>query len=76
MKSKTSITLSGAILNGIDEHSTDFRSRSEFIETAVRHFIAHLERQESQRRDLEIINCRAEVLNREAEDVLGYQVPL
>ena len=29
-----------------------------------------------ERRDLEIINRRAEALNAEAEDVLSYQVPL
>jgi len=76
MKSKISITLSGALLCGIDEHAGDFKSRSEFIETAVRYFIAHLDRREAERNDLEIINRRADALNREAEDVLSYQVPL
>jgi metal-responsive CopG/Arc/MetJ family transcriptional regulator len=76
MKTKTSVTLSGTLLHGIDKHAEEFNSRSEFIEAAVRHFIAHLERREAERRDLEIINRRAESLNKEAEDVLRYQVPL
>ena len=76
MKTKTSITLSSTLLHGIDEIAGDFKSRSDFIEAAVRHFIAHLERKEMEQRDLEIINNRAELLNREAKDVLDYQVPL
>ena len=35
MKSKTSITLSQSILKGMDEFLADFKSRSDFIETAV-----------------------------------------
>jgi metal-responsive CopG/Arc/MetJ family transcriptional regulator len=76
MKTKTSITLSSALLRGIDEHARKFRSRSEFIEAAVQYFIGHLDRYETERRDLEIINERAEALNEEAEDVLSYQAPL
>ena len=72
MKTKTSITLSSTLLHEIDEIPGDFRSRSDFIEAAVRHFIAHLERKETEQRDLEIINNRAEFLNKEAEDVLNY----
>ena len=76
MKTKTSIILSGTVLHGIDEHAADFRSRSEFIETAVRYFLAYLNRREAERKDLEIINRCADALNKEAEDVLNYQVPL
>ena len=76
MKTKTSITLSGTLLSGIDEYAREFKSRSEFIEAAVRHFIAHLDRKEMELKDLEIINRRADSLNEEAEDVLKYQVPL
>ena len=68
------MTLDGGLLQGIDEHASEYRSRSEFIETAVQYFIAHLEREEAERRDVEIFNRRADALNAEAEDVLGYQV--
>ena len=76
MKSKMSITLNGALRRGIEDRFGEFRSRSEFIEAAVQFFIAHLEREEAERRDVEILNRRADALNAEAEDVLGYQVIL
>ncbi|MDL1959538.1 MAG: ribbon-helix-helix domain-containing protein [Deltaproteobacteria bacterium] len=76
MKVKTSITLSEEVLETIDLHIGKYRSRSEFLETAARKFIAQLVRKEADRRDLEIINRRADSLNAEAEDVLTYQVPL
>ncbi len=76
MKVKTSITLSGDILQAIDLHGSEFRSRSEFLETAARKFLAYLARMKAERRDLSIINKNADKLNAEAEDVLSYQVSL
>ena len=76
MKVKTSITLSEDLLDDIDRRSGEFRSRSEFIETAARSFLRQLSRRELEQRDLNIINLRADILNAEAEDVLGYQVTL
>jgi len=86
MKIKTSITLSNEVLKAIDLYIGAYRSRSEFIETATRKFIAQLARKEAERRDLELINRHrrdlelinrhVDSLNAEAEDVLTYQVPL
>jgi metal-responsive CopG/Arc/MetJ family transcriptional regulator len=76
MKVKTSITLSADLLKAIDRRGSEFASRSEFLETAARGFLASLARQEAERRDLEIINRRADALNAEARDVLKYQVEL
>ncbi|MEA3358029.1 MAG: ribbon-helix-helix domain-containing protein [Thermodesulfobacteriota bacterium] len=76
MKIKTSITLSDEVLKAIDLHAGEYRSRSEFIETAARKFITYLARKEAERRDLELINRHSNFLNAEAEDVLTYQVPL
>ena len=76
MKQKTSITLTDAVFHRIEERARRFRSRSEFIEAAVQHFVAHLERKEAEERDLEILNRDADKLNREAKDVLDYQVPI
>ena len=76
MKVKTSITLSNEILKAIDMHIGAYRSRSEFLETAARKFIAQLARKKAEQRDLEIINRHADSLNAEAEDVLTYQVSL
>lgn len=76
MKIKTSITLSDEILKAIDLHIGAYRSRSEFLETAARFFIEQLKKKEAEQRDLEIINKNADTLNGEADDVLGYQIPI
>ncbi len=70
---KTSITLSEDLIRDVDSLVADSGNRSEFIEAAVRHFIAGQKRDEQNRRDLEIINRRHARLNKEAEDVLGFQ---
>ncbi len=76
MKVKTSITLSEDILEAVDKHSKPDKTRSELIETAVRGFINQLERNEINSRDLSIINKYSKRLNKEAADVLHYQVDL
>jgi metal-responsive CopG/Arc/MetJ family transcriptional regulator len=76
MKIKTSVTLSETVLVAIDRHAGKDANRSEFIENAVRSYIAALIRRQQNARDLAIINRRAARLNREAKDVLGYQVRL
>jgi len=75
MKVKTSIILSQELLKAVDKRSKQQkRTRSDFIETAVWAFIQQLTRDEQNVRDLEIINRNADALNREASDVLEYQV--
>jgi metal-responsive CopG/Arc/MetJ family transcriptional regulator len=76
MKVKTSITLSDDLVGTIDEYAGSYKNRSDFIEAAVRAFIAQRIRDEQNARDLAIINRCAERLNKEAADVLAYQVPL
>lgn len=76
MKIKTSVTLSETVLVAIDRYAGKDANRSEFIENAVRSYIAALIRSQQNARDLAIINRRAARLNREAKDVLGYQVRL
>ena len=74
MKVKTSITLSRDLLETIDRRSASSKSRSRFVEQAVRCYVAQLERSEADARDLEILDRRADTLNEEACDVLEYQV--
>lgn len=74
MKVKTSITLSEDVLQTVDQLSG--KNRSEFIEKAIRAFIAQLKRDQQNARDLEILNRHADRLNQEAADVLTYQVEL
>src|SRR5213594_4163542 len=74
MKVKTSITLSRELLDAVDARTGRGRGRSEFIETAVKAFLDKSVREERASRDLEILRRRATRLNREAADVLAYQV--
>jgi metal-responsive CopG/Arc/MetJ family transcriptional regulator len=75
MKVKTSITLSEDLLRAIDERA-GHKNRSGFIEATLRACMAQLARNEQKAGDVEIINRRADDLNREAEDVLAYQARL
>jgi metal-responsive CopG/Arc/MetJ family transcriptional regulator len=72
MKIKTSITLSEDLIQALNKYAAD--NRSEFIEKALRSFLAQLARDDRNARDVRIINEKADALNREAEDVLAYQV--
>jgi len=76
MKVKTSVTLSENLIKAIDLRVGSDKTRSAFIEKAMWVFIAQMIRDEQNARDLDIINRRAERLNREAADVLEYQVNL
>ncbi len=76
MKVKTSITLSEEVLREIDARATRYGSRSEFIETALLAFIAQMAREERNAQDLAIINRLAKRLNKEAADVLAYQIDI
>ncbi|HEY5998343.1 MAG TPA: ribbon-helix-helix domain-containing protein [bacterium] len=74
MKVKTSITLAEDLLEAIDQQAGPRKNRSDFIETAVRAYIAQRVRERQNSHDLAIINRRAKHLNEEAADVLSYQV--
>ena len=76
MKVKTSVTLSEDLVRTMDDLAGQYGNRSALIEQAVRCFLAAETRRRRDARDLEILNQRAELLNREAEDVLSYQVDL
>jgi metal-responsive CopG/Arc/MetJ family transcriptional regulator len=67
---KTSITLPERLLRRLDRVDSN---RSALLERAALAYLAHLERQERDRKDVEIINRNAVRLNREAKDTLDYQ---
>jgi metal-responsive CopG/Arc/MetJ family transcriptional regulator len=74
VKIQTSVLLSEDLLAEIDKRARQYdEDRSDFIETAVRAFIARPSEQQSAK-DLQILNQHADRLNLEAEDVLSYQV--
>ncbi|MBI1999746.1 MAG: ribbon-helix-helix protein, CopG family [candidate division NC10 bacterium] len=75
MKVKTSITLSKELLREIDARvEPQQRSRSEFIEEAVRAFLAQADRAALQAHEAALLRRHAAALNAEMEDVLAYQV--
>ncbi len=73
MKEKTSITLSGEVLAGIDLLAGSKHSRSAFIERVLRRYLRERARAAVQASDLERINAASERLNTEAADVMEYQ---
>ena len=71
MRVKTSVTLPESLLGAIDRvHS----NRSAFLERAARQYLAQLAKTRRDARDSEILNTQDLRLNREAADVLEYQI--
>ncbi len=73
MKIKTSITLSEELLEEVDRLSSQFGNRSLLIEQAIREFLAMGAKRRRDLNDMAILNKHADVLNKEAKDVLSYQ---
>ena len=76
MKVKTSITISEDLIREIDELSSQYGNRSALIEKAIRDFLTAEANRRRDIKDVEILNRRSDALNKEAEDVLAYQVDL
>ena len=74
MKVKTSVTLSEDLLAQLDKLLDGRGSRSAVLEQALREFLANRKRRKRDARDLRLLDSRSEELNREALDVLEYQV--
>ena len=73
MKVWTCIALSEELLKAVDKCAGQREeTRSAFVEAALWAFIERFTRDVQNARDLEIINQRADFLNREARDVLEY----
>ena len=73
MKLKTSITLEEGVVAAVERAARDGESRSQVIERLLRQSLAEQERAAIDRRDRAILDARADELNEEAVDVLGYQ---
>jgi metal-responsive CopG/Arc/MetJ family transcriptional regulator len=69
VRAKTSITLPEELLGRLDRVD---KNRSTLIERAARAYLAEMERQARDRKDIEIIDRHADRLNREAIDTLEY----
>jgi metal-responsive CopG/Arc/MetJ family transcriptional regulator len=67
---KTSITLPKSLLSRLDRAD---KNRSAILERAAVAYLARIEREARDRRDIKIIERNAESLNLEAIDTLEYQ---
>jgi len=76
MKMKTSITLSEDLISALENDAMKGESRSEQIERLLRERLKEKAREEREQRDLELINEHADRLNKEAGEVLEFQVEL
>ncbi len=76
MKIKASITLSEDLVREMDKLMGRSGNRSALVEQALRDYLAAKAQQIRDAKDLEILNRRAHKLNKEAQDVLSYQVEL
>lgn len=70
MRVKTSITLPEELIGRLDRVD---KNRSALLERAAVAYLALMERQERDRKDLDIIERNAARLNREASETLEYQ---
>jgi len=71
-KEKTSVSLSGEIVRAADLVAGKAQ-RSAFVEKAVRAYLRRILRRVHDERDLKAINSRADVTNRESDELLDLQ---
>jgi metal-responsive CopG/Arc/MetJ family transcriptional regulator len=76
MKIKTSITLSAKLLKEVNRYLGKSGNRSAFFEEAIHDYLVQKAHQMREARDFEILNQQTDALNREAKDVLSYQIDL
>ena len=76
MKVEAHIKLEKELLETVDDLSGGENHRSEFIEEALQSYVDVKTHRNKTRSDLEIINEHADELNKEAMDVLDYQIAL
>lgn len=76
MNVRMSVMLPEDLFQTVKTLSHHYKNQSAFVETALRQFIKQIQREEQQKRDIEIINRHADQLNAETQDALRYQIPL
>jgi metal-responsive CopG/Arc/MetJ family transcriptional regulator len=78
MKTQTTISLEPELLQALERvlSANGHGSLSDLIEEVLRRFLANKRQETYDPGELELINHNADRLNREAEDVLTYQMDL
>ena len=79
-KVKTTITIPRDLLTEVDVFAKDYRSRSEFVETALRDLVERKRRQQkpklTQEEEIAILNRIADEQREEILETLEYQVDI
>ena len=73
MRVRTSVTLPKELLMKVDALAGKKHKRSAIVETALRDYVAKENRKELNRRDIEIINQNADLINKQVEETLEFQ---
>jgi metal-responsive CopG/Arc/MetJ family transcriptional regulator len=73
MKQKTSLTLSGDLVEELDKLAGPHVSRSSFVEQILRDFVEGRARARRSAREAAAINRHARKLNAEMQDALSFQ---
>jgi metal-responsive CopG/Arc/MetJ family transcriptional regulator len=72
MRVRTSVTLPKELLIKVDALAGK-NKRSEIVETALRDYVEKENRKKLNRRDIEIINKNADLINKQVKETLEFQ---
>jgi len=73
MRVRTSVTLPKDLLVKVDALTGKKHKRSAIVELALRDYLAKKNDRESNKRDIEIINKNADLINKQVEETLKFQ---
>lgn len=73
MRVRTSVTLPKELLVKVDALAKKQNGRSAVVESALIDYVAKSKPQNVNRRDIEIINRNAELINKQVEETLEFQ---
>ncbi len=73
MRVRTSVTLPKELLIKVDALAGKKHKRSAIVESALRDYVTKENRNELNKRDIEIINKNADLINKQVEETLTFQ---
>ncbi len=73
MRVRTSVTLPKELLIKVDALAGKKLKRSAIVESALRDYVAKENRNELNKRDIEIINKNADLINKQVKETLSFQ---
>ncbi len=73
MRVRTSVTLPKELLIKVDALAGKKHKRSAIVESALRDYVTKENRNELNKRDIEIINKNADLINKQVKETLSFQ---